>query len=44
MTATSTSCSLPGPTGMRVELNFDAAEAEAHGIKPAMTAAEAVAS
>ena len=33
-----------GPDGMRVELNFDAAEAEAHGIKPDMTAAEAVAS
>ena len=35
---------ITGPDGMRVELNFDAAEAEAHGIKPAMTAAEAVAS
>lgn len=33
-----------GPDGMRVELNFDGAEAEAHGIKPDMTAAEAVAS
>ncbi|NKB49755.1 MAG: hypothetical protein GKS02_10400 [Alphaproteobacteria bacterium] len=35
---------ITGPDGMRVELNFDAAEAEAHGIKPDMTAAEAVAS
>lgn len=32
-----------GPDGMRVELNFDAAEAERHGIKPGMTAAQAVA-
>jgi 4-hydroxyphenylpyruvate dioxygenase-like putative hemolysin len=32
-----------GPVGMRVELNFDAAEAERHGIIPGMTAAEAVA-
>ena len=32
-----------GPDGLRVELNFDAAEAERHGIKPAMTSAEAVA-
>lgn len=32
-----------GPDGMRVELNFAAAEAERHGIRPAMTAAQAVA-
>ncbi len=35
---------ISGPNGMRVELNFDAAEAERHGIKPGMTAAEAAAS
>lgn len=35
---------ITGPNGMRVELNFDAAEAERHGIKPSMTASEAVAS
>jgi len=34
---------IDAPNGMRVELNFDAAEAEADGIKPDMTAQEAVA-
>ena len=34
---------IDGPNGMRIELNFAAAEAEAAGIKPDMTAAQAVA-
>ena len=34
---------IDGPNGIRVELNFDAAEAKAAGIEPDMTAAEAVA-
>lgn len=34
---------IDGPNGIRVELNFDAAEAVADGIEPDMTAAEAVA-
>ena len=34
---------IEGPNGIRVELNFDAAEAEAAGIEPDMDAAAAVA-
>lgn len=34
---------IDGPNGIRVELNFPAAEAEAAGIEPDMTAAQAVA-
>jgi catechol 2,3-dioxygenase-like lactoylglutathione lyase family enzyme len=34
---------IKGPNGMRIELNFDAAEAEAAGIKPDMDAKQAVA-
>jgi len=33
---------ITGPNGMRVELNFDSEEAERHGIKPEMTALEAI--
>ena len=33
---------ITGPNGMRVELNFDAKEAERHGIKAEMTALEAI--
>ena len=34
---------IDAPNGMRVELNFDEAEAKADGIRPAMTAQDAVA-
>ena len=34
---------IDAPNGMRIELNFDAAEAKAASMKPDLTAAEAVA-
>ena len=33
---------ITGPNGIRVELNFDAEEAKRHGIKPEMTALDAI--